>query len=201
MWYPGLSGNNVSTGAYTNSPHVLVRYDVTSQADKYLTFVLSQYKKTRDIPYTLSIFATEDFTLSRPPNELAHCVEVTSGWTERTAGGRYGRNNDAFSTNPQFAMQIPSGGSTVELRLSTSRTASINGMLVPVDKFGQDVSHATGLAVLDTGKYRHGFVCSGTRQHIKGGSYVLIVSNFNRGQQAVFQIKLCSSARTRLREI
>ena len=201
VWYPGMSGNNVLTGAYTNSPQVLVRYDVTSQADKYLNFVLSQYQKTRDIPYTLSIFATEDFTLSRPPKDLAHCVEVTSGWTERTAGGRYSKNNDAFTTNPQFAVQIPAGGTTVELRLSTSKTASVNGMLIPVQKFGQDVSQATGLAVLDTGKYRHGFVCSGTRQHIQGGSYVLVVSNFNGGQQAVFQIKLCSSAKIKLREI
>jgi hypothetical protein len=199
IWYPGQSGNSILTGAYTNSPHVLVRYDVTSKDDKFLTLVLSQYKKLKDLPYTLSIFATEDFNLSRPLKDLEHCIEVTSAWTESTAGGRYG-NNDDFGRNPKFAVQIPDKGATVELRLSTASTSSINGMLAPVSKLGQGIDHTTGLAVLDTGKYRHGFAAT-PRVHLKGGAYVLIVSNFHQRQEAVFQVKLSSSSKINCKAI
>lgn len=54
VWYPQGS---VLEGAYTNNPHVLIRYDVEGLADKHLSLVLSQYKKSNDLCYTLSVSA------------------------------------------------------------------------------------------------------------------------------------------------
>ena len=54
IWYPQGS---VLEGAYTNNPHVLIRYDVEGLADKYLSLVLSQFKKSNDLCYTLSVSA------------------------------------------------------------------------------------------------------------------------------------------------
>ena len=54
VWYPGGS-NCVLTGAYTNNQHILIRYDVEGPSDKHLSIVLSQYKKSTDLCYTLSV--------------------------------------------------------------------------------------------------------------------------------------------------
>lgn len=195
IFYPGGSGNCILNGAYTNSPQVLVRYDATKEMDKYLTLVLSQYKKFRDVPYTLSIFSTEKFTFSRPPKDLEHCISLNSAWTDRTAGGPCGR--DSFGINPQFAVQVPSGGATIEARLSSSKAAAINVMLVPVNAYGEGIERANGEPVMDTGNYRHGFAVT-KRKHVKAGAYVLIASNFSRGQKAVFQVKLFSSVKVKV---
>lgn len=197
IWYPSSSGACILNSAYTNSPHVLVRYDVATKDDKYLTLVLSQYKKFRDVPYTLSIFATESFVLTRPPQDLEHCLELSSAWVEKTAGGPCGR--ESFGMNPQFAIQVPPGGATIEARISSSKAAAINVMLAPVSKYGEGIQGATGEPELDTGNYRHGFAVT-KRKHVKAGCYVLIASNFTRGQKVVFKIKLCSSAELKVAE-
>ena len=194
IWYPGR--REILTGAYTNSPQVLVRYDVTSPDDKYLTLVLSQYKKFRDVPYTLSIFATSHFALSPTPPDLEYCIERMSSWSDKTAGGRIGQ--DSFINNPMFAVQVPSGGGTLEVRLSTSKSSAINALLAPVKNYGQGIDKMTAQPVLDTGKYRHGF--SVARKFVKGGSYVLVVSNFHL-QQGVFHVKLYSSSKIKMEEI
>lgn len=149
------------------------------------------------MPYTLSIFATENFLLSHPPKDLDFVFALDSAWVEKTAGGPCGR--ESFGMNPQFAVQVPPGGATIEAQLSSSRAAAINVMLAPVSKYGEGIQGATGEPVLDSGNYRHGFAVT-KRKHIKAGSYVVIASNYTRGQKAVFQIKLCSSAKLRVAE-
>jgi len=198
IWYPGSSGRCILTGAYTNSPQVLVRYDVTTKEDKLLSVVLSQYRKTRDIPYTLSIFCTEEFTFCRPPNDLEFCVELKSSWTESSSGGTVGRFT--YGNNPMFAVHVPKDRVKVELRLSTSKDVAINTMLFPVKRYGEGVDCASGKALLDSGRYRHGFVAI-PRTHLPAGAYVLIVSRFNQAQPGVFQLKFYSSSRLKCEEI
>ena len=90
IWYPRTK-RNVLTGAYTNNPHCLVRYDVTDPSDEYLSIVLSQYEKSHDLGYTLSCFCTEPFQLGPPTKELPFARTITSSWTESTAGGPVGK--------------------------------------------------------------------------------------------------------------
>ena len=178
-------------GAYTNSPQVLVRYDVSTPDDKFLSLVLSQYNKTRDIAYTLSILCTQSFTLGKPIEELPHCLALNSSWTTETAGGPIGK--PSFSKNPMFALQIPKGKDLfVELRISTAKAVAANALLVPVKKFRDRIERNTGKPVIDTGKYRFGFVAS-QRQKVAPGAYVLVVSNFHPGQEAVFEVKVLTS--------
>lgn len=185
-------------GAYTNSPQVLIRYDVTSPDDKYLSLVLSQYNKTRDIAYTMSVLCTQDFVLSPPVKDLPHSVAFGSQWTAETAGGPIGR--PGFSRNPMFAVEVPKGGSSIEIRISTTKSAAVNALLVPVKKYRDRVDRNTGKPVIDTAKYRFGFVAS-RRQHVGAGPYVLICSNFHAGQQAVFEVKVMSSVKVKIEKI
>lgn len=190
IWYPGRSGNCVLTGCYTNNPHVLVRYDIQDAADKHLSLVLSQYKKANDLNYTLSCFCTEDFLLGKPEKDLENHVVMSSTWSTYSAGGPIGQ--EKFITNPQFSVRIPAA-TTLQLKLSTLTTVAANVMLVPVAACGDSIEKATGEPLVDSGKYRHGFVAT-DRTVVKAGMYTLIVSNFHVGQTGLFSIIVSSSS-------
>ena len=143
-----------------------------------------------DLNYTLSCFCTEDFLLGNPEKDLQNHVELSSTWSTYTAGGPIGQ--DKFITNPQFSVCIPAA-TTLQLKLSTSTTVAANVMLVPVGAYGDSIEKATGEPVVDSGKYRHGFVAT-DRMVVKAGMYTLIVSNFHTGQTGLFSIKVSSSS-------
>lgn len=198
IWYPGNSGNCILMGAYTNSPQVLVRYDVSQSKDKFLSLILSQYQKKRDISYTLSVYSTQHFGIARPTGDLPFSVEMHSAWTMRTSGGPLGRSS--FADNPMFAVEVPNSGAIVEIRLFTSRSTAINGILAPVGRFGECIRRNTGPPVIDTGKYRFGFVVSQSKR-IDGGYYVLVVSSYQQGQEGVFQARFLSSTKLKICEV
>jgi calpain-7 len=176
-----------------------VRYDVKSPADQYLSLVLSQYQKSRDLAYSLSCYCTEPFTLSEPTEELRHTIELRSAWTQRTAAGPLG--SPGFLSNPSFAVSLPSPGSTViQLIVSTSKSSPVNVVLVPVRQYGQLATEAIGEPALDSGRYKHGFVVS-ERVAVPAGAYLALVSNYFPGQQVPFVLKVMSSRAVRVEEL
>ena len=118
MWYPH-GQNSLVNGAYSNNPHVLVRYDVTKPDDKYISLVLSQHQKTQDLGYTLSCYCTEPFTLSQPQRDLPHIISLSGSWTLETAGGPMGR--EEFFRNPMYYLSL-SDETTVQLRCSAEKS-------------------------------------------------------------------------------
>jgi len=188
IWYPGRSGNCVLTGAYTNNPHVLVRYDVTDPADQNLSLVLSQYQKSNDLRYTLSVYCTEQFSLTKPRPNLPRVIERTGNLSPD--GGPLGSN--LVLRNPMFALNILTDRTVVELKVSTAKTIAMNIVALPVAMYGHRMEQATGSAVIDSGKYRHGFLVT-ERKALCAGAYVLMASSFTAGQIGSFQLKCCSS--------
>lgn len=158
-------------------------------ADKHLSLILSQYKKSNSLNYTISCFCTENFHLGKIGKDLEHQREISSTWTTYTAGGPIGQTS--FIKNPQFAVRLAST-TTVLILLSTTTTVAANLLLVPVTKMGAKIDSTTSDPVIDTGKYRHGFVAS-EKKTLKGGTYALIVSNFHVDQTGLFTVKFASS--------
>jgi hypothetical protein len=196
-WYSGRSGECILNGAYTNNPQVLVRYDVSGPDDEHLSLVLSQYKKSNALAYTLACFSTESFTLDRPQKDLLHSCDFSTLLTQ--TGGPVGTRE--YALNPMFAIGVPEGGAIVQLKISTAKTVAVNAMLVPVSSYGDRVERAKGEPVLDSGKYRHGFVVT-KRRTVNAGSYVLIVSRFTRNDPAtVFNLQVSSSIRLKVEQI
>lgn len=120
IWYPH-GPHSLINGAYTNNPHVLVRYDVTGPADEFISLVLSQYEKSNDMNYTLSCFCTEPFSLGNPEKDLPETRELSGSWTPASAGGPVGK--DSFFINPMYVVTIPSDA-TIQIRCSTVKTYS-----------------------------------------------------------------------------
>jgi hypothetical protein len=198
IYYPGRSGNCILLGAYTNNPHVLVRFDSSGFNDKFLSLVLSQYKKSNDLNYSLSLFCTEAFTVSRPAKELAHTKEISSAWTREKCGGPLGSRTS--HRNPQFSLEIPHGGATIQVRVSTLRSIAVNVLILPVASYGEGVHEATGKPVIDTGKYRHGFSAS-DRHQLLAGAFVVLVTSFTAGQTGPLDLKISSSSKVKVKEI
>ena len=184
------------TGCYTNNPHVLVRYDIRDSDDKHLALVLSQYKKSNDLNYTLSCYCTEDFGLSSPEPHLENHTEISSTWSTYTAGGPIGC--DTYNANPQYSILIPynatSPQQSVEIQVSvaSTTTTAINALLVPVRSYGEKFLNASGRPIIDTGNYRHGFVVS-NRTSIPPGAYTLVVSNYHAGQTGFYTLNFLSN--------
>ena len=174
----------------------MIRYDVKDQNDKHLALVLSQYKKSNDLNYTLSCYCTEDVALNSPEPNLEHQTEISSTWSTYTAGGPIGC--DTYNTNPQYSVLIPydrsnsQKSSEIQLSISSTTTTAVNALLVPVRTSGDKFVKASGRPIIDTGNYRHGFVVSG-RTFVPAGSYTLVVSNYHSGQTGFYTLKVSSN--------
>jgi len=192
IWYPG-GKFLVVNGAYTNNPHVLVRYDLNSPEDKYLSLVLSQYRKSNDLAYTLSIFSTETFRLARPPQDPPLLQQIYCRWTESTAGGPPGQ--PSFSRNPMWAVRVPEGGAHLQIRCSTEKTIAANIMLVAMSYYGERVHQLLTEPQVDSGPYKYGFVVVDATK-VPSGNYTMVVSTFTSQQVGDFHIKMMSSSST-----
>lgn len=202
--YPGGS-SCVYTGAYTNSSHVLVRYDAIGSQDKFLSLVLSQYQKSHDLSYTLSCYCTVPFELGKPTKDPEHITEINSQWTRESAGGP--PSSPTFGMNPMWAIQIPpevlgssQDGSFLQLSCTTTRSIAVNLMLVRVDRLGTRVRRLNNEPLIDTGDYRHSFVATNLRC-VPSGSYTLVVSSYYPGQTGTFTIKVLSTSKVDVKAI
>ena len=88
----------------------------------------------------------------------------------------------------------------MQIMVTTIRTCAVCFVVLPVPSYRQSASTAVGKPVIDTGKYRHGFVVSDL-QHVAAGSYTLLVTNFTPGQTASFELKIRSSTTIKVEEI
>lgn len=189
VWYPGKSGNCVLTGAYTNSPQVLVRYDIADPKDKNLVLVLSQYQRSDDLAYTLSCYCTESFSFGKLKSDLVQRRSI-KGMLNPSAGpiGSFD-----YGKNPMVAINVPqSSGVTAEFCLSVTKTVALNILLYKTQQYGDDLRGVQGKPVVDSGNYRHGFVVTG-RQKIPAGSYVAVISSFDKNVSAPFSLDLYST--------
>lgn len=197
IWYPG-GKSCVLNGAYTNNPHVLIRYDVTDPTDKYLSLVLSQYKKSHDVAYSLSCFCTEPFALTQPLKGLPLSTELRGEWTQDTAGGPPG--TATFENNPMWAFRVPAAGAELQMRCSTAKSVTVNVMAVAVDSYGKRIRRITREPIFDSGDYRHCFTVT-ERKRLRGGVYTLIASTFHPGQVGSFRLIVESSYKLKFEPI
>jgi hypothetical protein len=56
------------------------------------------------------------------------------------------------------------------------------------------MDRATGHAVIDSGKYRHGFAITDRKKMKRGGAYVVLISCYTPGQVSSFQVHVSSTS-------
>lgn len=219
MWYP--DSDCILTGAYTNNQHVLVRYDATGLEDKFLSIVLSQYRKSNDLGYTLSCYCTEEFSLGHPETSLPICRKLTGAWRLRdsstatyslavgTAGGPPGKGS--FGSNPQWSIWVPTEGIRIQVKCMAKKELAINVTLArskPQSQHGElneqrsrkRIHHLYEDPIIDTGSYRHGFAVSDV-VFAPSGLYTLVASTFEVGQVGDYFLHVLSSKEVQINEI
>mmetsp|Transcript_28811 Transcript_28811/g.61434 ORF Transcript_28811/g.61434 Transcript_28811/m.61434 type:complete len:240 (+) Transcript_28811:2373-3092(+) len=221
VWYP--NSNCILTGAYTNNQHVLVRYDATGPDDKFLSILLSQYKKSNDLGYTLSCFCTEKFEVGHPEQGLPKCLQLTGSWKLRdsstdksyslaigTAGGSPGKGS--FGSNPQWSVRVPAEGSRIQVKCMAPKELAINVILTRSksqrdskhgdlnEQRSRRIHHLYEDPIIDTQDYRHGFAVSEVA-FVPAGLYTLVASTFDAGQVGNFFLDVLSSKQVHISEI
>ncbi|KAG7346312.1 calpain family cysteine protease [Nitzschia inconspicua] len=195
IWYPH-GPNTLVNGAYTNNPHVLLRYDLSGPDDKFVSLVLSQHEKSHDLAYTLSCFCTERFTLGKPPEILPYSMSAHGYWTGRNSGGPVG--SKGFFNNPMYAVTVKEE-CAIQLRCSGTKTNAVNVMLASLQgkqpknlQRYRELANSNGMPILDSGNYRHGFTVTDTKI-VRPATYVLIVSTYEEGQSGSFDVAIASA--------
>lgn len=199
VYYPG-GKDCILTGAYTNNQHNLIRFDANGPGDRLLSIVLSQYKKTNDLGFTLSCFCTEDFDLGQPAEEMAIYRTLYGKWELRggsnkysleigSAGGSPGKGS--FGSNPQWNITVLQEGTKLQLKCSAGKKLAINVVLVRTTR--KRIHHLYEQPFIDTGSYRFGFTVSDVVS-VPPGMYNLVASTFEVGEVGSFVLQVLSSS-------
>jgi len=205
VWYTNENCFLTGAGAYTNNQHVLIRYDASGKQDKHLVLVLSQYKKSADLAYTLMALCTEGFALSSPES-LPHSKTLNGSWRLRenmqdkscllsigTAGGPPGKGS--YACNPHYCITVKEG-MDMQISCKTNKLLLVNVILV--ESTGRRMQNIWAAPTLDSGAYRHGFCITDTA-FVPPGDYTLVVSAYEPGQEGAFV--LCVSSSKDLKEV
>ncbi|KAG5189782.1 hypothetical protein JKP88DRAFT_197520 [Tribonema minus] len=191
VWYPSTP---MYKGTYTNNPHTLVRFDLPersspSQTQRQYTLVLSQYKKTRDVRYTLNVYCSALFELQPTPEPPPHRQRVQGSWGPGNAGGRLG--SARYHTNPQYAITLTTAA-VLHVQLEAPKEYAIN--LTVVRSSGERVdSVPVEKEVLTSEAYRPGFCFAASPTPLPAGTYTVIVSTYEGGQQGGFILTAAAS--------
>ena len=111
-------------GSYTNDPVNLIRFDIDPKTLSQesgtvgLTLVMTQIRKSSDISYTLSVFSTRPFILSRTPPLPMHQIKIKSAWEEgnfQNSGGPLWSHK--FDTNPLYRLVVTKSPAHVHLQM------------------------------------------------------------------------------------
>lgn len=200
IWYLNDKYKCLSRGAYTNSPHVLTRLDL-SKKHKYLSLVLSQHKKSNDVNYTLSVYSTkgafqiQDSSSNIPKNKKS----IKSAWKSNCDGGP--PRKGFYAANPMWSIDVESDTS-LQIQCSTSKDIPVNLRLEEKEFVSRISYEPASNPMIDTGAYRNGFVATDIVK-VKKGSYTLIPSAFYSGEkgQGPLSIEVRTSIPVAIREI
>ena len=149
-----------------------------------VSLVLRQYKKQRDLTYSISIYSTSNFGIgpakdAAPRDRLA----VQGSWSGAGSGGACGRSR-AFYTNPQYRIEVAED-TDMRVVLQASPKLSVSASVSLSEKRLNFVSK--DLEAFSSGDYRPAVsTCSG---RLKKGNYVCVVSTWNVGETGAYALE------------
>ncbi|KAK3108545.1 hypothetical protein FSP39_010301 [Pinctada imbricata] len=192
VFYP-YSPPPYKDGVRINTPHYLCKMVENKGVNKY-TLVVSQYEKNNTIHYTLRVYSSCEFTLTKivDPYKKQYEKRVNGQWKGRTAGG-CGNYRDTHSNNPiyQFRLDNSTSDNHVLVELLGPKQYSVGFEVVTVS---ENVPNAPGAFKLtSSGDFRNGY-CVLQLDSISGGVYNIIPSTFLPGQEGPFFLDISSSA-------
>ncbi|EPQ63734.1 Calpain-like cysteine protease [Blumeria graminis f. sp. tritici 96224] len=175
-------------GAFVDSPQTLAKLEVLPSVP--YTLVVSQYGLPPfNYPFTLSCFSRFPVTFKPAVERFPFRSSHAGVWNSRTAGGNV--RISSYPSNPQFRISL-SSKADVELILETDK----EDLAVHVDMVwagGDRVTSVTKKDIVgDSGNYRRGCALA-FLQDVTAGSYTIVCSTFESGQNGNFTLLVVSS--------
>ncbi|KAF7256197.1 hypothetical protein EG68_05332 [Paragonimus skrjabini miyazakii] len=173
----------------TNSPHCLVQLLQDPGTTSY-HLVVSQFEKNNTIYYTLRVYSTAPFTLSKLLDPYKIEKQITGQWKGVSAGGC--RNHpDTYDNNPCYQITIPNNDADNQLlvEMRGPKDYAIGCELVKVSVTNPNAPNP--MERKSSGNYRRGYVVL-EQAGLSGGTYNLIVSTYNQNQEGPFILNIKS---------
>jgi len=196
---------------YSNSQHILVRFDVdptqdcpqnsdeTKKRRAVYSLVVSQLEKSTDVRFSLQVFSTAPYQLYHSPPRPPYLQEVKGRWSVEkcSAGGSF--SHDTYLLNPHYTFNISSPTSLhIELKCSPSHSCHImvaNGEGRRRERFNFSDE------VISSGSYIHGCSFASSASKLPQGNYTIIVSLFQPNIESPFLLNVYSDKRIRINEL
>lgn len=183
------------TNPYTNSNHLLVRYQLRRPTSD-LTLIPSRDRGIDQTGFTLNAFAPASISLSleRISRTLPFTQRISGNLTDRSAGGHPGW--PTHMTNPQYKVVVRPGEGKSEIsgRIILHGEKDVPWNVKLIWGRGQLVYELSeDLIVADTGSYSYGIAYCDIPE-LQPDTYTLIVSAFEPGQTGLFSLSLEATA-------
>ncbi|XP_072028710.1 calpain-7-like [Amphiura filiformis] len=176
-------------GTRINSPHYLTKMVIQDKGTTSFTIIISQFEKSNTIHYSLRVFSTSEFKLSKVPEPYTHTKSFTGQWKGKTAGG-CANNRETFDNNPIYQVDLKDKSKPnyllVDLKGPRDYHVGFEIVAVAVEGPGEQVTK------LMSGDYRRGFSIL-QLDRIPGGTYNIRPTTFSAGQEGPFFLTLSAS--------
>jgi calpain-7 len=189
-----VSDGAMMRGPYVDSPNTLIKLDAKANA-VYTVVVASQDLPNTKLCFTLSAFSRCSTELALAEKQYLSVVSKTAAWTRSTAGGN--SESSLYLTNPQFALTLLFKAK-IAIMLASNRPETDAKVAVHMKVLFTDGTRVKALRTRDivahSGDYRRGSAVLETALDL--GTYTIICSTFETGQQGKFTISVHSSSAT-----
>lgn len=180
-------------GVRINSPHYLCKIVLNPSSCRRYTLVVSQYEKTQTIYYTLRVYSTTPFKLSKIEDNYVRHKEVAGEWSAVTAGG-CGNHPQTYKNNPRFRLEVNSSTNNnkifIELKGPKQYLIGFDVTIASVN----DTDITAPFRTTSSVPYRSGFVIL-ELESIPAGVLHIVPTTFLPNQQGPFilSVKATSS--------
>ncbi|EJD46911.1 cysteine proteinase [Auricularia subglabra TFB-10046 SS5] len=173
-------------GAYTDSPHALVRLQPGPLRQSYI-MVASRQSAANDATFTLSLYSNRAFTVETTRQSALYVRKIESSFILKNAGGN--PLNATFMNNPQWKLCLKQ---KADLRLSVTGPKELSLNVKAIWGAGDRITDITeGDIVVDSGTYRYGIAYA--EKEVQAGDYTLVISSFKPKELGAFLLTVESS--------
>uniref|UniRef100_UPI00358EC8A2 calpain-7 isoform X1 n=1 Tax=Myxine glutinosa TaxID=7769 RepID=UPI00358EC8A2 len=192
IYYPNDPPPHID-GIRINSPHYLTKLNLKEPGTHLYTLVVSQYEKHDTISYTLRVYGSRKFTLSKIPHPYPNYQRVKAEWKGKSAGGCT-NYHATYSFNPIYQLRLTRAGPLL-IEVRGPRQFSVGFEMVTVSSEGE-----AGLEPFEkktSGNYRCGF-CYLEVEKAPVGVYNVIPTTYLPNQEGPFFLDVYTSQPTKV---
>ncbi|XP_074597133.1 calpain-7-like [Brevipalpus obovatus] len=188
-------------GERINSPHYLCKIRIPAGGSTDYVLIVSQFEKTTTIFYTLRVYSTVPFSMTKLEEKFDYVEKITdASWDDSTAGG-CPNNRLTYPLNPAFLLEVNGpDDATNEILIDLKGPKEYNIGLEVSTQTLRNPNSSFAFKRLDSGSYKNGYTIL-KLHHVPQGTYTVIPATFNPGQKGPFFLTVKATCPIKLERI